>query len=63
MVMKLCQFTINKCKYPVRMKSYSDGGICCCVCMCMSTLEGDLGIGGGPPGLRVWLDGSLPLSK
>lgn len=29
----------------------------------MLTLEGDLGIGGGPPGLRVWLDASLPLSK
>lgn len=29
----------------------------------MLTLDGDLGIGGGPPGLRVWLDASLPLSK
>lgn len=27
------------------------------------TFDGDLGIGGGPPGLRVWLDGSLTLSK
>lgn len=27
------------------------------------TLDGDLGIGGGPPGLRVWLDASLPLRK
>lgn len=27
------------------------------------TLDGDLGIGGGPPGLRVWLDASLPLSE
>lgn len=34
-----------------------------CVWHCLSTLDGDLGIGGGPPGLRVWLDASLPLSK
>lgn len=26
------------------------------------TLDGDLGMGGGPPGLRVWLVASLPLS-
>lgn len=30
---------------------------------CLSTLDGDLGMGGGPPGLRVWLDASLPLRK
>lgn len=28
-----------------------------------ATLDGDLGIGGGPPGLRVWLDASLTLRK
>lgn len=28
-----------------------------------TTLDGDLGIGGGPPGLRVWLDASLTLRK
>lgn len=37
--------------------------VCVCVRHCLSTLDGDLGIGGGPPGLRVWLDASLPLSK
>ncbi len=36
-----------------------------CVCLWESvfTLDGDLGIGGGPPGLRVWLDASFPLSE
>lgn len=34
-----------------------------CVCVCVFTLDGDLGIGGGPPGLRVWLDASLSLCE
>lgn len=29
----------------------------------LATLDGDLGIGGGPPGLRVWLAASLTLLK
>lgn len=29
----------------------------------LATLDGDLGIGGGPPGLRVWLEASLTLVK
>lgn len=33
------------------------------VCECVLTLDGDLGIGGGPPGLRVWLVGSFPLRE
>lgn len=33
------------------------------MCVREFTLDGDLGIGGGPPGLRLWLDASLPLSK
>lgn len=34
-----------------------------CVRECVFTLDGDLGIGGGPPGLRLWLDGSFPLGE
>lgn len=41
-------------------------GLCWCFRMekqQLATLDGDLGIGGGPPGLRVWLDASLTLTK
>ena len=31
------------------------------VCVRVCTLDGDLGIGGGPAGLRVWLVASLTL--
>lgn len=37
--------------------------MCACERGRVFTLDGDLGIGGGPPGLRVWLDASFPLSE